>query len=126
LLNGEWRGQREKIVVVIILPRLRASAQESLFDAFSEREEKIIEMIEIAFLARRYELLSFDFAFVLHFCSYDNRGLRQVKCARSIEAILQIRFHGAAMRAVNLRLALSLPRLDNHWPTRPALKRQWH
>src|SRR5215813_12114395 len=73
LLEGKRRGQREKIAVVVILPRLRARAQESLFDAFSDGEEKIIQVVEIAFLVRRHELLSFDFAFVRHFRPSKNR-----------------------------------------------------
>ena len=73
MLEGERRGQREKIAVVVILPRLRARAQESLFDALGDGEEKIIQVVEIAFLMRRHELLSFDFAFFRHFRPSENQ-----------------------------------------------------
>jgi hypothetical protein len=42
LLEGKWRGQSEEIIVAVILPRLCASAPESLFDALGDCEEKII------------------------------------------------------------------------------------
>src|SRR5262245_10721528 len=73
LLEGKRRGQREKIAVVVILSRLRSRAQKSLFDAFGDGEEKIIQVVEIAFLVRRHELLSFDFAFVRHFRPSENQ-----------------------------------------------------